>query len=86
MKIIKRSFNKITEKESEERVSTYDVIYDLFKSQDNKGAIESLEAKIEILMELIFPLISKNKESTQNLIDWANQECSRHSNYRLEEE
>lgn len=86
MKIIKRSFNQITEKESEKQVSIYEVIYDLFKSQDDKGAIESLEAKIEILMELIFPLISKNKESAQSLIEWANHECSAYGSYTLEEE
>lgn len=86
MKITKRFIDQITEVESEKLVSTYDVIYDLFKSQDNKGTIESLEAKIEILMELIFPLISKNKESAQSLIEWANHECSAHASYALEEE
>lgn len=69
------------------KVEVADVVYQLFGNARSKyGALESAVERLNLLVELIIPLIENNEKAVANLCDVATRELSVYNTYTLEKE
>jgi hypothetical protein len=87
MRIVEKTFGTFEHDITHSKyVVVQDVVYQLFKNNGRRGAIESVSEKLDLLIELIIPLIEKDEIAIVNLCDVASRELYIHNTYTLEKE
>jgi hypothetical protein len=87
MRIVEKTFGTFEHEITHTKnVVVQDVVYQLFKNRGRRGAIESVAEKVDLLIELIIPLIEKDERAIANLCDVATRELYIHNTYTLEKE